>query len=544
MSTLSASGIRTHCDDLEAMLREIGMVLLSCDMGGGLTPSRQTARRDWLTELVRTPGIVRRGLTVACEQWADESCPQPLELVPGLWCGSVPLRDRRDRVGYVLIAIPTRDLLESEHLSAMCQATHFDIRVCRERLQRLSVPAVSEVPRLAAMITRLWLDRQARDGSEQTLEQVGRELAETWEEINLLYSITDKMTVEARPHRFAAQACQELLQTLPYRWVAAYIDREGTGEGRLIVSGDAPRDRASLRAMLSSIAGRQDITGPLMAGAITGDDPELDALGTAGFAHPIGRDGRILGLLVAGDKEGPDASPSSVDMKLLAAASAHIAIHLENAGLFDDMNTMFLGMIEAITASIDAKDRYTCGHSRRVALLTRQLAEGLGLDAATVKRMHIAGLVHDVGKIGVPESVLCKTGKLTEAEYAQVQRHPEIGWGILKDIPNFDDILDGVRHHHERFDGGGYPSGLAGEDIPLPARLIALADAFDAMCSSRTYRRAMNRTDVLAEIERGSGLQFDPALVPCFLKLDFSEWEQLIESHGGMAPTVRMEDAA
>jgi HD-GYP domain-containing protein (c-di-GMP phosphodiesterase class II) len=544
MSMLHASGTRTHCDDLEAMLREIGMVLLSCDMSGVLATSRKTARRDWLTELVRAPRVVRRGLALACEQWADEACPQPLELVPGLWCASVPLRDRRDRVGYALIAIPTRDLLESEQLSAMCQATHFDVRVCQERLRRLSVPSVSEVPRLAAMFARLWTDRQARDGREQTLEQVGRELAETWEEINLLYSITDKMTVEARPHRFAAQACQELLQTLPYRWVAAYIDREGTGEGRLIISGDAPRDRSSLRAMLSSIAGRDDVSGPLMAGAITGDDPELDALGTAGFAHPIGRDGRILGLLVAGDKEGPDASPSSVDMKLLAAASAHIAIHLENAGLFEDMNTMFLGMLEAITASIDAKDRYTCGHSRRVALLTRQLAEASGIDAATVKRMHIAGLVHDVGKIGVPESVLCKTGKLTDAEYAQVQRHPEIGWGILKDIPNFGDILDGVRHHHERFDGGGYPSGLVGEDIPLPARLIALADAFDAMCSSRTYRKAMDRADVLAEIERGSGMQFDPALVPFFLKMDFTEWDQLMEAHGGSKPPVHLEDAA
>jgi HD-GYP domain-containing protein (c-di-GMP phosphodiesterase class II) len=406
------------------------------------------------------------------------------------------------------------------------------------------VPNATEVPRLAAMFSRMWLDRQARDGREQTLEQVGRELAETWEEINLLYSITDKMNVEARPHRFAAQACQELLQTLPYRWVAAYIDRDGTGEGRLIVSGDAPRDRASLRGVLSSIAAREAVEGPLMAGAIAGDDPALDALGTAGIAQPIGRDGRVLGLLVVGDKEGPDSSPSSVDTKLLAAAAAHIAIHLENAGLFDDMNTMFLGMLEAITASIDAKDQYTCGHSRRVALLTRQLAEGIGLDAATVKRMHIAGMVHDVGKIGVPEAVLCKTGKLTDAEYVQVQRHPEIGFGILKDIPNFDDILDGVRHHHERFDGGGYPAKLAGDEIPIAARLIALADAFDAMCSSRTYRDAMDRDAVLAEIKAGSGTQFDPALVPCFLQLDFSEWEQLIALHGGMAPHARMEEAA
>ncbi|MDP7029538.1 MAG: HD domain-containing protein [Phycisphaerales bacterium] len=544
MSSLTATAVRTHCDDLEAMLREIGLVLMSCDLDGTLSAQHAKGRRDWLTELVRTPVIIRRALAEAAIGWRDQISPAPVELVPGLWCAPVPVRDRRSCVGWVLLGIPTRSLLESEHLSAMCQAISFDARVCKERLRRLGVPAEGEVPRLAAMFSRLWVDRQARDGREQTLEQVGRELAETWEEINLLYSITDKMRVEARPHRFAAQACQELLQTLPYRWVAAYIDREGTGEGRLIVSGDAPRDRASLRTMLSSIAARRDLSGPVMAGSVAGDDPDLDALGTAGIAHPIGRDGKVFGLLVAGDKQGPDVSPSSVDIKLLAAASTHIAIHMENAGLFDDMNSMFLGMLEAITSSIDAKDRYTCGHSRRVALLTRQLAEAAGIDGPTVQRMHIAGLVHDVGKIGVRESVLCKQGRLTEGEYDEVRRHPDIGWHILKDIPDFDDILDGVRHHHERWDGGGYPAGLSGEEIPLPARLIALADAFDAMCSSRTYRAAMARDEVLDVIEKAAGTQFDPSLVPHFLTLDFTEWAQLIEDHRGHERPAPLEDAA
>ncbi len=544
MSSLAETAVRTHCDDLEAMLREIGLVLMSCDLEGTLTSQHGKGRGDWLTELVRTPAIVRRALAEVAATWKSQVTPSPTELVPGLWCAPVPVRDRRACVGWVLLGIPTRGLLKSEQLSAMCQAISFDARVCRERLRRLGMPSEGEVPRLAAMFSRLWIDRQARDGREQTLEQVGRELAETWEEINLLYSITDKMRVEARPHRFAAQACQELLQTLPYQWVAAYIDREGTGEGRLIVSGDAPRDRSTLRTMLASIAARGELNGPVMAGSVAGDDPDLDALGTAGIAHPIGRDGRVFGLLVAGDKQGPDVSPSSVDIKLLAAASAHIAIHLENAGLFDDMNSMFLGMLEAITSSIDAKDRYTCGHSRRVALLTRQLAQAAGVDGPTVQRMHIAGLVHDVGKIGVRESVLCKQGRLTELEYDEVRRHPDIGWHILKDIPDFDDILDGVRHHHERWDGGGYPAGLSGADIPLPARLIALADAFDAMCSSRTYRAAMAKDDVLAVIAKAAGTQFDPSLVPHFLSLDFSEWAQLIEDHRGHDMPPALEDAA
>ena len=541
MRTLSRNQVRTHCSELQTMLRELGLLLVSCSADGALTSRRSD--RDWLADLLQAPTLVKRSLMEAASAWNEQARPTAVELVPGLWAAPALLQERRSTVGFTCALIPTRELLDSEHLSAMCQAIGLDGRVCRERLRRMSLPETSEVPRLGSLFSRLWADRQARHRREQTLEQVGRELAETWEEINLLYSITDKMSVESRPHRFAAQVCQELLHTLPYAWVAAYIDREGAGDGRLIVSGDAPRDRAALRTLLASIAGRENLDSPLMAGPVRGDDPELDSLGTAGVAHAIGRNGRVIGLLVAGDKQGPDETPSSVDIKLLAAAAAHIGLHLENAGLFEDVNSMFLGTLEAITASIDAKDRYTCGHSRRVACLTRQLAEAIGLDAQDVQRMHIAGLVHDVGKIGVPETVLCKPGALEQHEVDQVRRHPEIGWTILKDIPNFDDILPGVKHHHERWDGKGYPEGLSGEDIPLCARLIALADAFDAMCSTRTYRTAMDRTKVLEIIRANAGAQFDPALVETFLALDFSEWEALADTHRQTNLTP-MEDAA
>jgi HD-GYP domain-containing protein (c-di-GMP phosphodiesterase class II) len=192
---------------------------------------------------------------------------------------------------------------------------------------------------------------------------------------------------------------------------------------------------------------------------------------------------------------------------------------------------MFLGTLEALTASIDAKDRYTCGHSRRVAHLTQQLAEAIGLDEHTVSRCHIAGLVHDVGKIGVPEAVLLKPGKLTAEEYGWIRKHPEMGFRILKDIPQLNDILPGVLYHHERWDGRGYPQGLSGEQIPLLARLIGLADSFDAMSSTRTYRSALSRGQVLEEIARCRGSQFDPDLAATFVHLDFSEFDRLVREH-------------
>jgi HD-GYP domain-containing protein (c-di-GMP phosphodiesterase class II) len=199
--------------------------------------------------------------------------------------------------------------------------------------------------------------------------------------------------------------------------------------------------------------------------------------------------------------------------------------------LYEDMHAMFLGMLHALTSAIDAKDSYTHGHTERVAKLSHMLAEAAGLDRETVERVYISGLVHDVGKIGVPESVLCKPGKLTDDEFGLIKMHPEIGARILQDIRQMQDLLPGVMHHHERWDGNGYPHGLAEKDIPLFGRLIGLADAFDAMISTRTYRSAMDLDTVLGEIRRCAGTQFDPELAEVFLQLDFQPFFHLLKKH-------------
>jgi HD-GYP domain-containing protein (c-di-GMP phosphodiesterase class II) len=139
--------------------------------------------------------------------------------------------------------------------------------------------------------------------------------------------------------------------------------------------------------------------------------------------------------------------------------------------------------------------------------------------------------LHDVGKIGVPESVLQKTGRLTPEEFEQIKKHPEIGARILRDVPQLEDILPGVLHHHERYDGRGYPAGLAGENIPLMGRIICLADCFDAMTSSRTYRKALPLEVALTEIRRCAGTQFDPVLSDEFLKIDAEQLRALLRDH-------------
>jgi putative nucleotidyltransferase with HDIG domain len=221
----------------------------------------------------------------------------------------------------------------------------------------------------------------------------------------------------------------------------------------------------------------------------------------------------------------------SVDSKLLNSIANESAIYLENANLFDDVHGLMMGLLHSLTSAVDAKDAYTCGHSERVALLSRHLAMQAKLSDHEVERVYMAGLLHDVGKIGVPEVVLQKTGRLTAEEFEQIKKHPEIGARILQDIKQIKDIIPGVLHHHERYDGKGYPGGLAGEDIPLMGRIICLADCFDAMTSSRTYRKALPLEVALTELRRCSGTQFDPRLTEAFLQISGEQFRELIRNH-------------
>jgi len=187
-----------------------------------------------------------------------------------------------------------------------------------------------------------------------------------------------------------------------------------------------------------------------------------------------------------------------------------------------------MGLLHSLTSAVDAKDAYTCGHSERVALLSRHLAQQIQLSDSEVERIYMAGLLHDVGKIGVPKNVLQKTGRLTAEEVEQMKKHPQIGARILRDIKQIEDIIPGVLHHHERYDGRGYPAGLAGEQIPLMGRIICLADCFDAMTSNRTYRKALPLEVALTEIRRCSGTQFDPRLAESFLQVGAERFRELL----------------
>ena len=185
----------------------------------------------------------------------------------------------------------------------------------------------------------------------------------------------------------------------------------------------------------------------------------------------------------------------------------------------DELENAYLDTIGILRYTVEAKDPYTRGHSDRVSEYAVLIGTKMGLDDSTLHILKIGGLFHDIGKIGIPDSILLKETKLSDDEYSQIKNHPSIGAHILGDAEIFKDIIPIVLHHHEKYDGKGYPKNLKGENIPLVARITAVADTFDAMTSKRTYRDALPLDVVTAEIEKCSGSQFDPKIADVFLDI-------------------------
>lgn len=186
---------------------------------------------------------------------------------------------------------------------------------------------------------------------------------------------------------------------------------------------------------------------------------------------------------------------------------------------YDKLESAYMETIEILRFTVEAKDAYTRGHSDRVSAYSVLIGEALGLSEDDLKTLKIGGLFHDIGKIGIPDSILLKTDKLDDEEYSEIKNHPAIGAHILSNATIFKDIIPIVKHHHERFDGHGYPGKLKGEEIPYLARIATVADSFDAMTSKRSYRDSLPIDVVKEEIKKNSGTQFDPEIAEVFLKI-------------------------
>lgn len=198
----------------------------------------------------------------------------------------------------------------------------------------------------------------------------------------------------------------------------------------------------------------------------------------------------------------------------------------------------YLELVETLRLAVEAKDTYTRGHSERVSAYSVLIGEKMELSSRRLKTLKIGGIFHDVGKIGVPDSILLKEDKLTDDEYSKIKKHTVVGAEMLEPVSYFKNVLPIIKYHHERYDGTGYPEGLKGEKIPILARIVAVADSFDAMTSKRSYRNSLSLKKVKTELEKGKGTQFDPQIADVFLDIIENDYDKIKEIQKTFNPNV------
>lgn len=241
-------------------------------------------------------------------------------------------------------------------------------------------------------------------------------------------------------------------------------------------------------------------------------DPTLHSI----LSVPLVVKDRIIGVLNLTNKK-TGAGFDDGDLRLITIIASQSAQLLENANLFEEVNELFINTITALAAAVDERDPYTKGHSQRVSDYSVGIATELGLSAQEIADVKLAALLHDVGKIGIPDYILKKEGRLTDEEFEIMKTHPMRGIKIIQSVKQLAKVFVGVRNHHERIDGNGYPDGISGASIGLQARIIAAADTVDAMTTDRPYRKALPLETAKSELLRHSGTQFDPMVVQAFL---------------------------
>lgn len=231
---------------------------------------------------------------------------------------------------------------------------------------------------------------------------------------------------------------------------------------------------------------------------------------------PILGKARTVGAIIVADKEG-DEEFFSHDTKLLMAITSQAGLAIENAFLYTELETMLVGAIKSLVKALESTSYWTAGHTERVTEYAISIGKLLNLDSDTLEKLKICSLLHDIGKIATPKEILNKSEALSESEWVEMKKHPGVGAEILGEMKQFKDVILGIKYHHEHWDGRESTFGLKNEEIPLLARILSVADTFDALTSDRPYRSKRSREEAAVEIMRCSGTQFDPEIVKAFL---------------------------
>jgi putative nucleotidyltransferase with HDIG domain len=358
--------------------------------------------------------------------------------------------------------------------------------------------------------------------TERKLSLATQKLDARNKELSAIYRLSETIGSERQINRLCEATAEEIRRTLSVETVCILLLDEQSGDlvtttalQGPIVGGYHPRVKAGDGLIWQAMKTGKPL---LLPGSAAAKQFAGLQAGQAGIAIPIRTRGRTLGVIYAcGKKNGLDFTARERDM--LSGISNQAAFALDNAGLYHELENLFVGIAWSFASALDAKSPWTAGHSKRVTQYSVAIAEILGQSTEFLNSIQTCGLLHDIGKIGIPEKILDKPGSITRQERLAIAEHASQGAKILEHIDTFQPLLPGIRHHHERWDGRGFPDKLFEIEIPLMARVLAVADAYDAMTSDRPYRQRRTRVDAITEIERCSGSQFDPEIVEAFIEV-------------------------
>jgi len=478
-------------------------------------PDDQPAR-DWAIRSELCREVARRGRV----EFLDDEEPFLVLALP------VALPEGGSRVAVATFV--TRPVRIEEDLSRAALTLGMQPEEAARWAPRRAPWPADALRRMGELVLSHWQSRQRVGELEAENDDLSVHLTRTYEEISLLYRLTQNLRISASDEDLGRVALEWLQEVLPASGLAIQfapvardddsLSHEARTKPLLLTYGDCPVEHNHEFTALIEHLGPGAANRPVVVNeSVTGRPDWPNERVRQMVAVALAEGENVFGWLAAFNHV-DGAEFGTVEGSLLSSVAAILGIHSGNIELYRQQSELLAGIVRALTSAIDAKDPYTCGHSDRVARIAVRLAEELGCDPKTLNTIYLSGLLHDIGKIGIDDSVLRKPGKLTDEEYEHIKRHVEIGHKILLGLGKLDGVLPVILHHHESWDGGGYPHKLDADGIPLPARIVAVADSFDAMSSDRPYRKGMPDEKIDHIFRNGSGQQWDPEVVEAFFR--------------------------
>lgn len=350
---------------------------------------------------------------------------------------------------------------------------------------------------------------------KRDLEVTVRELSDAYEELSLLYKLSEVLS-GMNADEIAEQVVEEAINTLDVKTAALlFLDEENEKLYTKSSRGKWSKETAISKGddiIWNAITARKPVTFCNLYESGYKDYPHAER---SILVCPLSGKTRVIGAMVLADKKDQGEFYSN-DIKLVMAIANHAALTIENALLYKELEDFLVSAIKSLVKALEASSRWTAGHTERVTEYAIGIGTAMGLSGKRLERLRICSLLHDIGKIAIPREILDKADILTAEEERLIRRHPLIGAEILNGFTQLQDVTLGIKYHHEWWDGDNSLLGLKGEDIPLMARILSVADSFDAMSSDRPYRRKKTHDETIKEIFDLSGKQFDPKVVEAF----------------------------